>query len=162
MAKNIKFNLIIDGNRVSTFEEMQDNLSAELLQHLSTGKLAKWFVSREMVDKAAAVQAIDSTQSDFAQLVALCEVLDLEADEDILAEILAVRELNTGVIVTGEPVVKTMSEIAISNILDADSNLIKYNDIEVCQEFKDILSIFDLPSSLSRISSQKDQRTQYA
>ena len=93
MAKKIKFNLIIDGNRVSTFEEMQDNLSAELLQHLSTGKLAKWFVSREMVDKAAAVQAIDSTQSDFAQLVALCEVLDLEADEDILAEILAIRDL---------------------------------------------------------------------
>ena len=92
MAKQIKFNLVIDGNKVSTFEEMQDNLSAELLPHLSTGKLAKWFLSRDMADKAAAVQAIDSTQSDLAQLSALCEVLELEADDDILADILAMPE----------------------------------------------------------------------
>jgi uncharacterized protein YjbI with pentapeptide repeats len=92
MAKQIKFNLVIDGNKVSTFEEMQDNLSAELLPHLPTGKLAKWFLSRELADKAAAVQAIDTTQTNLAQLTALCEVLELEADEDILADILAMPE----------------------------------------------------------------------
>jgi uncharacterized protein YjbI with pentapeptide repeats len=59
---------------------------------LPTGKLAKWFLSRDMADKAAAVQAIDTTQSDLAQLTALCEVLELEADEDILADILAMPE----------------------------------------------------------------------
>jgi uncharacterized protein YjbI with pentapeptide repeats len=88
MAKLIKFDLIIDGNKVKTFEELQDNLHADLLPYLKSGKLAKWFLSRDLADKAAAIAAIDLNQSDLALLSAVCEVLELEADDDILQEIL--------------------------------------------------------------------------
>ncbi len=88
MAKLIKFDLIIDGNKVKTFEELQDNLHADLLPYLKSGKLAKWFASRELADKAALIAAIDLNQSDLALLSAVCEVLELEADDDILQEIL--------------------------------------------------------------------------
>ena len=88
MAKLIKFDLIIDGNKVKTFEELQDNLHADLLPYLKSGKLAKWFASRELADKAAAIAAIDLNQPDLALLSAVCEVLELEADDDILQEIL--------------------------------------------------------------------------
>lgn len=88
MAKLIKFDLIIDGNKVKTFEELQDNLHADLLPYLKNGKLAKWFLSRDLADKAAAIAAIDLNQPDLALLSAVCEVLELEADDDILQEIL--------------------------------------------------------------------------
>jgi hypothetical protein len=92
MAKMIKFDLPVNGVKVKNFGELQDNFHADLLPYLKSGKLAKWFLSRELADKAAAVQAIDTTQTNLAQLTALCEVLELEADEDILADILAMPE----------------------------------------------------------------------
>ncbi len=92
MAKMIKFDLPVNGVKVKNFGELQDNFHTDLLPYLKSGKLAKWFLSRELADKAAAVQAIDSTQSDLTQLTALCEVLELEVDDDILANILAMPE----------------------------------------------------------------------
>lgn len=110
MAKLIKFDLIIDGNKVKTFEELQDNLHADLLPYLKSGKLAKWFASRDMADQATAIAVIDLNQSDLALLSAVCVVLELEADEEILQELLDAAQ-------------KLAAATPVASTNDTDSNI---------------------------------------
>jgi uncharacterized protein YjbI with pentapeptide repeats len=66
-----------------------------LLPYLKSGKLAKWFLSRDMADKAEILQAVDMNQSDLELMKAICTVLELEADDDILEELLAQAVVET-------------------------------------------------------------------
>ena len=83
-TKTIKIDLQINGKRISTFEELQDNFSAELLPIFQSGRLHKWFMSRGMTEQANAVKAIDTQGSELEQLTSICQVLDLECDEEAL------------------------------------------------------------------------------
>ena len=83
--KNIKFDLQINGKSISTFEELRDNFSTDLLPIFQSGRLHKWFMSRKLVEKADAVKAIDMQGSELEQLTGISKVLELEGDDVALA-----------------------------------------------------------------------------
>ena len=87
-TKSIKFDLQINGKRISTFEELQDNFNAELLPIFQSGRLHKWFMSRGMTEQADEVKAIDTNGGELEQLTSICKVLELEVDEEALGFIL--------------------------------------------------------------------------
>ena len=122
MAKMIKFDLSIGGSKVKTFEELQDNLHVDLLPYLKTGRLVKWFLSRELADKAEMTQAIDVNQSDLALMVALCEVLELEADEDILEKLLAQVVVETKPVEAPTASVQVEEEESLQEVIIEEDN----------------------------------------
>ena len=83
-TKTIKFDLQINGKRISTFEELQDNFSAHVLPIFQSGRLYKWLLSREMLAQADAVKAIDTNGSELEQLTAICQILQLDSDAEVL------------------------------------------------------------------------------
>jgi len=88
MAKMIKFNLTLSGATLSTFDELQDNFSAEVLPIYRTGRLLKWLQARELTEQVQAVQAITPTEDDHALLGALCHALGMQADADVITFLL--------------------------------------------------------------------------
>lgn len=103
--KLIKFDLSLKGVRVATLEALQENFSAEILPIFQSGRLAKWLKSRDLLEQAAAIEAIDKNASELQQLKAICQVLGLDDDEEVL-QFLLVQPLG---IITAPPVV-TLAE----------------------------------------------------
>ncbi|BBP00328.1 pentapeptide repeat-containing protein [Sulfuriferula nivalis] len=82
--KMIKFDLQMKGVKITSVEELQDNFSADILPIFQSGRLAKWFKSRDMLDQALAIEAIAKDSSELQQLGNICRALDLDDDEEVL------------------------------------------------------------------------------
>lgn len=83
-TKMIKFDLQMKGVKVTTLEELQENFSADILPIFQTGRLVKWLMSRELVTQAEAIAVIDKNSTELQQLASICQVLELDDDEDVL------------------------------------------------------------------------------
>ena len=55
--KIIKFDLPINGIKVTTLEALRDNLTDEIIPLARSGKLERWFQTRQMQEQAQAVAA---------------------------------------------------------------------------------------------------------
>lgn len=84
MAKLIKFNLSLSGKTVSTLDELQEHFSAEILPIYRSGRLLKWLQARELDEQVQALQAVSPNEDDIEQLGAICRVLDLDDDPEVL------------------------------------------------------------------------------
>ena len=73
--KIIKFDLQLEGVIITNLDELQDNFSADILPIFQSGRLAKWFQSRDLLEQAAATEAIAKDGSELQQLKAICQVL---------------------------------------------------------------------------------------
>lgn len=90
-VKPVKFDLSLNGQKVSTLEQLQDNFSADILPLFQSGLLAKWFASRDLTDQAMVINAISKETSELEQLKKLCQVLGLDDDETVLQYLLDAR-----------------------------------------------------------------------
>lgn len=88
MKKTIKFDLPIDGVKVSTLDELRDHFTAEVVGHFRSGLLAKWLRSRRMTEQLDAVNALNAND-DFTVLDGLCGIFDIEADAEAISAALA-------------------------------------------------------------------------
>ena len=81
--KIIKFDLPINGSKVTTLEALRDNLTDEIVNLARSGQLERWFKSRQMQEQAQAVAAAVSQHTkDKALFLALCAVLEVEVHPD--------------------------------------------------------------------------------
>lgn len=81
--KIIKFDLPINGTKVTTLEALRDNLTDEIVPLARSGQLERWFQSRQMQEQAQAVAAAVSQHAeDKALFLALCAVLEVEVHPD--------------------------------------------------------------------------------
>lgn len=81
--KIIKFDLPINGTKVTTLEALRDNLTDEIVKLARSGQLERWFKSRQLHDMAQAVaDAVASQAEDKAFFLALCDVLEVEVHPD--------------------------------------------------------------------------------
>lgn len=81
--KIIKFDLPINGTKVTTLEALRDNLTDEIVPLARSGQLERWFKSRQLQAQAQAVAAAVSQHAkDKALFLALCEVLEVEVHPD--------------------------------------------------------------------------------
>ena len=77
--KIIKFDLPINGTKVTTLEALRDNLTDEIVNLARSGQLERWFKSRQMPQQAQAVAAALSQHAeDTALFLALCAVLEVQ------------------------------------------------------------------------------------
>lgn len=84
MAKMIKFDLLIDGVLVATVDDLRDHFTDEIIHHYRTGLLSKWLKCRDLTKELAEVEALAS-DDDTGTLKQLCEIFDVEADDDTIA-----------------------------------------------------------------------------
>ncbi len=82
--KTIKFDLSMNGAKIATLSDFQENLTAEILPIFQSGKLSKWLKSRDLLEQATAIEAIDKNASELEQLEAMCQALGLGYDEKAL------------------------------------------------------------------------------
>lgn len=79
--KLIKFDLPINGIKVTTLEALRDNLTDEIVPLARSGQLERWFKSRQMQEQAQAVAAaVAQHAEDKALFLALCAVLEVHPD----------------------------------------------------------------------------------
>ncbi len=87
-VKPIKFDLNLNGIKISTIEQLQDNFSADILPVFQSGILAKWFNSKGLTEQAMAINAISKDGSELGQLKSLCQVLGFDDDDEVLQYLL--------------------------------------------------------------------------
>ncbi len=81
--KIIKFDLPINGSKVTTLEALRDNLTDEIVKLARSGQLERWFKSRQMQEQAQAVaNAVSRNKKDKELFLALCAVLEVEVHPD--------------------------------------------------------------------------------
>ena len=81
--KIIKFDLPINGTKVTTLEALRDNLTDEIVKLARSGQLERWFQSRQLQEQAQAVAAAVSQHAeDKVLFLALCAVLEVEVHPD--------------------------------------------------------------------------------
>ena len=81
--KIIKFDLPINGIKVTTLETLRDNLTDEIVQLARSGQLERWFKSRQLQEQAKGVaDAVARHTKDKALFMALCAVLAVEVHPD--------------------------------------------------------------------------------
>ena len=88
MAKMIKFDLPIDGVKVTTLDDLQDHFTTEIIGHFRSSLLARWLRSRGWTRELAAVEAL-TTDDDATTLKELCRIFEIEADDDAIAAAVA-------------------------------------------------------------------------
>lgn len=81
--KIIKFDLPINGTKVTTLEALRDNLTDEIVPLARSGQLERWFKSRKLDGSVQAVAgAVADHAEDKALFMELCAVLEVEVHPD--------------------------------------------------------------------------------
>ena len=96
MAKMIKFDLPIDGVKVSTLDELRDHFTAEIVGHFRSGLLAKWLRVRRMTEQLDAVEALTASE-DSAILQGLCDLFEIEADATVISAAVLAESIGVSV-----------------------------------------------------------------
>ena len=93
MAKKIKFNLIVDGVRCKTVEDIQNNFNIlDLLEYLKNGKLLRWAKVRNLDELAIQIENINS-KDDLETAKKLCEIFEIDYDENDLNDELNIQTI---------------------------------------------------------------------
>jgi hypothetical protein len=90
----IKFDLPLNGTRIATLEQLEDNLTPEILEPFRSGKLVKWLLARSLDEQAEAVErllAVDN-EREVQLLKGLYAVFGGETDHDLLQIEIAERK----------------------------------------------------------------------
>ena len=80
----IKFDLPLNGTRIATLEQLEENLTPEILEPFRSGKLAKWLRARKLDEQAEVVDALLAAENEreVRLFKSLCEVFVSEVDEN--------------------------------------------------------------------------------
>ena len=83
--KIIKFDLPIDGKKVSSIDELQEHFATEIIGHFRSGVLERWLESRRdstFLPEVRKLSGNDEARSDDAvALRELCRIFEIETDE---------------------------------------------------------------------------------
>lgn len=102
--KLIKFDLRLQDVKVTNLKELQEHFCVDVLPIFQTGLLAKWLKSRELAELAQTIEAIDKNGSELEQLGAICRVLKLDDDPEVLKFLLEDRK--TAQVLNEKPIEK--------------------------------------------------------
>lgn len=82
--KPIKFDLPLNGTKIATLEQLEENLTPEIIGHFHSGKLAKWLRARSLTEQAEVVDALiaANNEREVQLFKSLCEVFVSEVDEN--------------------------------------------------------------------------------
>ncbi|WP_104758141.1 hypothetical protein [Helicobacter salomonis] len=90
--KLAKFALTCDGEKITSLEQLKEHFNLlDVLEHYKTKTLWRWLRSRGYQNELAGIEAIAATQ-DTEILKALCGVFGIEADQQMIQEVLEDRK----------------------------------------------------------------------
>ncbi|WP_163565757.1 hypothetical protein [Helicobacter suis] len=93
--KLAKFPLLCDGQRITSLEQLKEHFNLlDVLEHYKTGRLQRWLRSRGLTSQLESVEAINAPQ-DTEILSALCLVFEIEADKQMIQEVLESHKNST-------------------------------------------------------------------
>jgi hypothetical protein len=80
--KLIKFNLPLNGASINTLEQLQNNLTAEILDHFRSGKLRKWAQTRNLIEQADKLKNLvdEDIERETDLLKSICDIFDSQPD----------------------------------------------------------------------------------
>ena len=82
MAKNIKFNITVDGTSVRTIEELADHFNiSDIAELYESGTLLRWLQAREYLDYAEKIQQIDTEAPLEQKVTALCSAFGFSSGD---------------------------------------------------------------------------------
>jgi hypothetical protein len=92
--KPIKFDLPLNGTRIATLEQLEKNLTPEILESFRSGKLAKWLRVRSLNEQAETVEALlaGDNEREVQLLKGLYGVFGSETNYDLLQIEIAERK----------------------------------------------------------------------
>ncbi|WP_104740335.1 hypothetical protein [Helicobacter bizzozeronii] len=86
--KLAKFALTCDGEKITSLDQLKEHFNLlDVLEHYKTNTLWRWLRSRGYQNELQGIEAITATQ-DTEILKALCEVFGIEADQQMIQEVL--------------------------------------------------------------------------
>jgi hypothetical protein len=90
----IKFDLPLNGTRIATLEQLEKNLTPEILEPFRSEKLAKWLRVRSLDEQAGAVEMLlaGDVEREVQLLKGLYGLFGGEADNDLLQVAIAERK----------------------------------------------------------------------
>ena len=85
-AAAIRFNLAIGGAMVRNVDQLREHFTTEVIGHFRSGVLANWLRARQLNEELEAVEALSNTgNTETSLLLALCEIFNVDADEQTVA-----------------------------------------------------------------------------
>ena len=122
MAKKIKFALEMNGTKIRTMEELQENFDLDAaVQYLLDGKLLTWLEDRFYEDEAEKIAELDKNAPNMKQQ--LCEILGVECEDDSEMDVDELERLNEK-----KRILKTMTDDE-DIIANADKTALDQEDL---------------------------------
>lgn len=122
MAKKIKFALEMNGVKIRTMEELQENFDLDAaVQYLLDGKLLTWLGDRFYEDEAEKIAELDKNAPNMKQQ--LCEILGVECEDDSEMDVDELERLNEK-----KRILKTMTDDE-DIIANADKTALDQEDL---------------------------------
>ena len=85
MAKKIKFNLIVDGYKCRTCDELKDNFNLlEVIDYFENSKLEKWLDARGFDETLSSIEKIDKKSNIKKIAQELCTIFEIDFSSDDL------------------------------------------------------------------------------
>lgn len=85
VKKDLKFDMVLDGEKINTIEELREHPSTELLDLQKDGRLARWLRAHGGANEADQLSALSLSGDKAQDLYAICQILDIDIElEDII------------------------------------------------------------------------------
>ena len=84
VKKNLKFDMVLDGEKINSLEELRDHPSTELLDLQQDGRLSRWVRAHGGTNEADQLSALSLSGDKAQDLYAICQILSIDIElEDI-------------------------------------------------------------------------------
>ena len=84
IKKDLKFDMVLDGEKINSLEELREHPSTELLDLQQDGRLSRWVRAHGGANEADQLSALSLTGDKAQDLYAICQILSIDIElEDI-------------------------------------------------------------------------------
>ena len=85
IKKNLKFDMVLDGEKINSLEELREHPSTELLDLQQDGRLSRWVRAHGGAGEADQLCFLSLTGEKTQDLYAICQILNIDIElEDII------------------------------------------------------------------------------
>lgn len=117
IKKDLKFDMVLDGEKINSLEELREHPSTELLDLQKAGSLARWVRNHGGTTEAEQLKALELTKDSAQDLYNICKILCMDVE---LADIVEALEKQKEVQQQNEevPLLDTESNLSSSIIIE--------------------------------------------
>ena len=117
IKKDLKFDMVLNGEKINSLEELREHPSTELLDLQKAGSLARWVRNHGGTTEAEQLKALELTKDSAQDLYNICKILCMDVE---LADIVEALEKQKEVQQQNEevPLLDTESNLSSSIIIE--------------------------------------------